>query len=112
MYLEYCEILNLFLFEVKKIMVRVQNACNHWVIDAWGRLIGMKEGYESYRVLAECDSSFLSASMTQWFHFFYNIGTFKHLLFNVETMSKQTDVIMQPTGKWIERISQSKHVLL
>ena len=71
----------------------------------------MKEGYESYRVLAECDSSFLSASMTQWFHFFYNIGTFKHLLFNVETMSKQTDVIMQPTGKWIKRISQSKHVI-
>ena len=62
-------------------------------------------------MLAECDSSFLSASMTQWFHFFYNIGTFKHLLFNVETMSKQTDVIMQPTGKWIKRISRSKHVI-
>ena len=44
MYLEYCEILNLYLFEVKKIMVRVQNACNHWVIDAWGRFIGIKEG--------------------------------------------------------------------
>ena len=43
----------------------------------------MKEGYESYRVLAECDSSFLSASMTQWFHFFYNIGTLKHLLFSI-----------------------------
>ena len=36
-------------------------------------------------------------------HFIYNIETFKHLSFRVKNKkAKQTDVSMQPTGKWIE----------
>ena len=44
-------------------------------------------------------------------HFYYNIETFKHLLFRVESYrekkkAKQTNVSIQLTGKWIECIRQ------
>ena len=84
------------------------------------REVAKHEGnVKSHEAIAECKSKLLDCLPPKHIHtrclhdnhFFYNFETFTSFV-SGRKKGKQTDVSVQLTSKWIERISQSERTLL